>query len=247
MTDSASPLPPTTFTSTTPSPSPPPSTTFLTTHSEKLKLNQYWYSSPTIATLVAEIESLSSRCAFLSTPSLFFSLTSPSLIASSRLFDFDQQWADHPSFVPYDFHHPHDLPSALHHSFDFVVIDPPFITEDVWRLYAEAALLLLTPPTSYPPPRILLSSIPENLPLLHSLLDVHLVAYRPSIPTLIYQYSLFTNYPSTRLGQLNPEIDGEVEPQLHTARKKTTMVGFGSEQLREAEETSEQGGKGAER
>ncbi|RYH06746.1 hypothetical protein EON65_42520 [archaeon] len=31
----------------------------------------------------------------------------------------------------------------MHHSFDVVVIDPPFITEDVWRKYAAAAKVLL--------------------------------------------------------------------------------------------------------
>ena len=210
--------------------------TFLSSHAEKLKLNQYWYSSPTISAMVSEVEALSSRCAFLSTPSVFFSLTSPTLISASRLFDFDQQWASHTSYVHYDFHHPQLLPASLHHQFDYVVIDPPFITEDVWRLYAEAALLLLVPPTSNPPPRLLLSSIPENLELLHSLLGVHIVAFRPSIPTLIYQYSFFTNYPSERLSHPNPEIDPDEVPEEHTARKRTTMVGYGSETINGTEQ-----------
>ena len=196
-------------------------------------LVRYWYSAPTISAMVDDIEALSSRCAFLSTPSVFFSLRSPALIANSRLLDFDQQWAHHPSFVHYDFHHPHALPASLHHAFDFVVIDPPFITDDVWRLYAEAALLLLVPPSHNPPPRLLLSTIPENLDLLQPLLHVHIAAFRPSIPHLIYQYSFFINYTSERLGQLNPEIDDE-QPAEHSARKKTSMVGYGSEQQKDA-------------
>ena len=202
--------------------------TFLSSHDEKLRLNQYWYSAHTIRAMVDEVELLAGRCAFLSTPSVFFSLRSPELIQRSRLLDVDEQWAPHPSYVRFDFHHPHALPSSLHHQFDFVVIDPPFITDDVWRLYAEAALLLLVPPSSSPPPRVLLSSIPENEELLHSLLQVHLAAFRPCIPHLIYQYSFFINYKSTRLQQLNPEIDEE-PPAAHTARKKTSMVGYGSD------------------
>lgn len=67
------------------------------------------------------------------------------LRASSWLFDLDQQWAGEPHFVAYDFHRPEDLPANIHHTFDCIVIDPPFITEDVWQLYARAAQLLLAP------------------------------------------------------------------------------------------------------
>jgi hypothetical protein len=120
------------------------------------------------------------------------------------------------------------LPDCLHHSFDYVVIDPPFITEDVWRLYARAARLLLGPS----PARVLLSTIPENCELMRELLDARLVAFRPSIPHLIYQYSFFTNYTSQRLAALNPEIDSEeADTEQHTARRKTALDSFSSEQM----------------
>ena len=61
------------------------------------------------------------------------------------LLDFDAQWAKEPNFVHYDFQNPEDIPSNIHYSFDCVVIDPPFITEEVWALYATAAKLLLKP------------------------------------------------------------------------------------------------------
>jgi hypothetical protein len=60
---------------------------FLDGNEEKLKLNQYWYSAETIATMVAEIESCATRCAFLSTPSVFFSLNSKQLQLNSKLLD----------------------------------------------------------------------------------------------------------------------------------------------------------------
>ena len=34
--------------------------------------------------------------------------------------------------------------------------------------------------------------------------------FRPSIPNLIYQYSIFTNFPATHLDELNPEIDNDL-------------------------------------
>jgi len=43
----------------------------------------------------------------------------------------------------YDFNHPEAIPESLHHLFDCVVIDPPFITREVWEKYASAAKLLL--------------------------------------------------------------------------------------------------------
>lgn len=35
------------------------------------------------------------------------------------------------------------IPKELHHTFDFIVIDPPFITAEVWADYAKAAKMLL--------------------------------------------------------------------------------------------------------
>ena len=128
------------------------------------------------------------------------------------------------------------MPAALHHTFDYVVIDPPFITEDVWALYAETAHLLLAAADSPTSPRILLSTIPENLPLLSSLLGVHLCRFRPSIPHLPYQYSLFTNYDSERLSALNSEIDDSEWSEEHTARKRTTMESYSSERMMQDEE-----------
>jgi hypothetical protein len=82
-----------------------------------------------------------------------------------------------------------------------VVIDPPFITEDVWELYATAAKLLLSKRG-----KLMLTTIAEHEQWLKELLGVHRAAYRPSIPNLIYQYSLYINYPSQIMSDLNPEI-----------------------------------------
>lgn len=44
----------------------------------------------------------------------------------------------------YDFNDPvGTLPAEMLHTFDVVVIDPPFITEEVWQAYARAACMLL--------------------------------------------------------------------------------------------------------
>jgi len=61
---------------------------FLASTSENGDFNQYWYSAKTIKAIVTEIEACGAkRIAFLSTPSLYFSLTNEELKKSSYLFD----------------------------------------------------------------------------------------------------------------------------------------------------------------
>jgi 16S rRNA G966 N2-methylase RsmD len=57
----------------------------------------------------------------------------------------DTQWDQHPNFVKWDFNQSNSIPERLYHTFDLVVIDPPFITSGVWNKYAEATTLLLAP------------------------------------------------------------------------------------------------------
>jgi hypothetical protein len=71
---------------------------FLVDTGEKLKMNQYWYSATTIAAMVAEIERAGTCVAFLSTPSLYFSLADETLRERSSLFDYDDKWADEPGY-----------------------------------------------------------------------------------------------------------------------------------------------------
>ena len=47
---------------------------FLVRNKEKSDLNQYWYSKATINFMVSECEVYGKRIAFLSTPSVFFTL-----------------------------------------------------------------------------------------------------------------------------------------------------------------------------
>lgn len=65
------------------------------------------------------------------------------LRAKSWLLDVDDKWSRDPHYVFYDFNNPQEIPRKLHQSFDCVVIDPPFITHDVWDKYFITARLLL--------------------------------------------------------------------------------------------------------
>ena len=112
------------------------------------------------------------RVAFLSTPSLYFALPDQ-YRQHCKLFDFDEgTWASDPGYIHYDYKKPEhfnfhldhagadvgadvgtdadvgadvgtDADETLYRSFDMVVIDPPFITKEVWECYAKTAKFLL--------------------------------------------------------------------------------------------------------
>ncbi|RLN87305.1 hypothetical protein BBJ28_00016667 [Nothophytophthora sp. Chile5] len=171
----------------------------------KEELNQYWYSADTVATLaseaIAETPEVGGRIAFLSTPSVYFAVKSQQSDALHQrecvLFD-----SEGDQFVPFDFHKPDDIPPELLGAFDFVVVDPPFITREVWELYATAIKLLLRSTDS----KILLTTIEENEAMMRELLGCRVQTFKPAIPHLVYQYALFANYESTPLGSANPEV-----------------------------------------
>jgi 16S rRNA G966 N2-methylase RsmD len=179
---------------------------FLSMTKEVEELNQYWYSNRTIAHMARDVEDVcaaeDTRACFLSTPSVYFSL-SKEVRARSWCFDLDTQWANEPGFVRYDFNAPVDFEGAdeLKGTFDMVIIDPPFITREVWEKYAETAKHLLKPGGA-----VMGSTIQENATLMKELLDVEPRAFMPSIPTLVYQYYLYTSYESKHLAEKNPEI-----------------------------------------
>ena len=90
-------------------------------------------------------------------------------------------------------------------------MDPPFITEEVWEKYATTVKLLLRhAPTASadggPEGKVILTTVAENEALLGRLLGASLRAFQPSIPNLVYQYNVFTNYTTEVLDQRNPEI-----------------------------------------
>eukprot|EP00955_Chlamydomonas_euryale_P009380 100385-Chlamydomonas_euryale.AAC.18 len=109
----------------------------------------------------------------------------------------------HPNSVTrYDFNKPDDIPKELHHVFDCVVIDPPFITREVWEKYAAAAKLLLSDSG-----KVIGTTVAENGAMLAEIIPgMAVTKFKPSIPNLIYQYNLFTTFPPKVLCEVNPEI-----------------------------------------
>ena len=97
---------------------------FLRSAPEVVDMNQYWYSPTTISTIVSEVEAVAAAggqpltVAFLSTPSVYFSLPEGSgTRASSVAFDYDKQWQGHPNYRFFDFDDAEGTRSATAHFF----------------------------------------------------------------------------------------------------------------------------------
>lgn len=182
-------------------------------NSEKANLNQYWYSPKTIDALVSEIQHNATRAAFLSTPSLYFALTDETLRKNSKVFEYDRQWENDEGFVFYDFNRPTEISVALIDAFDYVVVDPPFITREVWEKYMETVRMILKKDG-----KVLFTSVLENHGMLEQMMDrcLYVPLFRPTIPHLTYQYHCFLNYEATKLQFSNSELPPE-DPKIRAA------------------------------
>ena len=183
---------------------------FLKEEREDGDFNQYWYTRHTIAVLADEVEQAGGRCAFLATPSVYFSLGSETSLAAGAVFDLDPRFGPPTekkggTYVCYDFNEPAAFPTELRGAFDMVVIDPPFIVEEVWVKFAETAKLLLREGG-----KVLCTTVPENAPFMETLLGVMPQRFWPAMRTIAgglpYQYVVYANYPSPALEERNPDI-----------------------------------------
>jgi hypothetical protein len=198
---------------------------WIESHKEIADMNQYWYSPASIAMMVGAIRRhcLGAAdgaagppldCAFLSTPSLFFALDAAER-ARSRVLDYDTQLGSEAEGVLfYDYNQPLALPAALKGAFRAVVIDPPFITRDVWQLYAQTARWLLAPGGGV----VIATTVVENARLIAELLGAHPNRWLPSIPHLPYQYALYTSFrDDAALARPNAEVPLEPDELLRDA------------------------------
>jgi hypothetical protein len=182
---------------------------FLKLFTEKEDINQYWFSESTIEFIINQITlntDDSSKIAFVSTPSIFFSCNSQ-IQEKSVLFDYDDRLIKrHRNGVKFDFNEFNETVKNYLNYFDFVIIDPPYINEPSWTKFAEFARLISIKNDAKLCSKILTCSIAENKNILKNLLNLEIKNFQPSIPHLVYQYNFFANYESSLLDEINTEI-----------------------------------------
>jgi len=129
---------------------------------------------------------------------------------------YDRIWENDPGFVFYDYNDPLSFAdSTLKGSFDMVVIDPPFITHDVWENYAITSRYLLKhdpiPGTTADGQKgiVLGTTVKENKKLMMKLFGAKPAVFLPSCPHLVYQYNIFLNSVEEceTLQKTNPELE----------------------------------------
>ena len=105
------------------------------------------------------------------------------------MFDYDKKWESDRGFKFYDYNHPTTFEGDLESTFDMVVVDPPFITREVWELYTKTAFYLLkeNPTFNAPSGLFLGTTVVENKEMIEELLGGKPTAFQPSIPNLVYQ------------------------------------------------------------
>eukprot|EP00392_Amoebophrya_sp_AT5.2_P001710 g1712.t1 len=213
---------------------------FIAKTKERGDLNQYWFSKKTIDVFVSvirshvqavppPIDSKPRHVALVSCPSLYFSLDEETR-KHCIVLDIDKQWESDPGFAYYDYNEaPEAQLSAHQHTCSLVVIDPPFITHQVWNRYAGAAWFLATNFLfRIDQPKFLCTTVFENRKLIARLFDnAQPAMYRPSIPNLVYQYCVYVNF-STEGSQLatpNAEVyDDEKWMQEAEAMEKSQLA-----------------------
>ncbi|CAG8504157.1 8720_t:CDS:10 [Acaulospora morrowiae] len=105
---------------------------------EDWQLSQFWYDDETTDVIIQEIldnTNSDSQIACISTPTVFVKLKSmtPLPTQSIRLFEFDTRFDIYgKDFIQYDYKTPTKFrdSSTFQNAFDFIVVDPPFLSED---------------------------------------------------------------------------------------------------------------------
>lgn len=114
---------------------------------ENWQLSQFWYDEVTVQSLVKVIDKMvanSGRVALISCPTLFVPVKRQiATRATVSLLEYDRRFEVHaPDFIFYDYNLPEKLPPEVLHSYDLVVADPPFLSEECITKTSQTIRLL---------------------------------------------------------------------------------------------------------
>ncbi|XP_072929652.1 EEF1A lysine methyltransferase 1 isoform X2 [Epargyreus clarus] len=102
---------------------------------ENWQLSQFWYDEATVHSLVKVIDATvpdGGKVALISCPTLFVPVKRQiENRATVTLLEYDKRFKVHaPDYIFYDYNSPEALPGETKHSYDLVVADPPFLSEE---------------------------------------------------------------------------------------------------------------------
>jgi len=99
---------------------------------ENWGMSQFWYTDATAEKVAAEVVEVAKggRIACLACPSLFRKLRQSFPDADAWLFEYDSRFEVLGRFHLWDYNSPEDLPPETQHSFQVVIIDPPYLSAE---------------------------------------------------------------------------------------------------------------------
>ncbi|CAF1501495.1 unnamed protein product [Adineta ricciae] len=125
---------------------------------EDWQLSQFWYNNETANRLMNEVIAIlpeNGRCAFIACPTVWSLMRKEHPEIHNVLFEYDTRFdtGDH-SFVEYDYkddEHIEQNYANLKHSFDVLIIDPPFLSRECFEKVSHLAKLIgkVTPPCKH--------------------------------------------------------------------------------------------------
>ncbi|CAF1165518.1 unnamed protein product, partial [Didymodactylos carnosus] len=104
------------------------------------KETQFWYDQQTTNRLVEEILSAcpNGKIAFISCPTAFYYMKKEHSNMDLTLFEYDNRFGvDNSRFVFYDYNEPLNIDKVYEHLFDFVLLDPPYLSEECLEKVAK--------------------------------------------------------------------------------------------------------------
>ncbi|KAM9320438.1 EEF1A lysine methyltransferase 1 [Gastrophryne carolinensis] len=161
---------------------------------EDWQLSQFWYDDETALNLAREAIAASGknkRIACVSAPSIYQKLKGlAGDNVSISLLEFDRRFSVYgDDFIFYDYNNPLDLPDRLEpHSYDVVLADPPYLSEECLRKTAETIHYLTKG-------RILLCTGAVMEDLVKKILGLNMCKFIPRhTRSLANEFRCFANY-----------------------------------------------------
>ncbi|KAF7650176.1 hypothetical protein LDENG_00129590, partial [Lucifuga dentata] len=169
---------------------------------EDWRMSQFWYSDETATRLAEELVQEAGeggRIACVSAPSVYQKLKQGVVAGSDRVsavvLEYDRRFAAYGhDFIFYDYNEPLSLPAAVApQSFDIVLADPPYLSEECLRKVAKTIKYLSKS-------KVLLCTGGVMEKHAKELLDVQLCSFLPKHSrNLSNDFRCFLNYPSRLL------------------------------------------------